>query len=58
VWNHTLVPAAGVYEIYPVHTFVGFAAQHLVVGRVRGRFEHVAGTVTIGDDIILDIEPK
>jgi len=53
-----LVPAAGVYEIYPVHTFVGFAAQHLVVGRVRGRFEHVAGTVTIGDDIILDIEPK
>jgi len=39
VVNHTLVPEAGVYEIDPVHTFVGFSAQHLVVGRVRGRFE-------------------
>jgi polyisoprenoid-binding protein YceI len=29
---------------------VGFAAQHLVVGRVRGRFERLAGTVTIADD--------
>lgn len=45
-----LVPASGLYTIDPVHTFVGFAAQHLVVGRVRGRFERVRGTVTIADD--------
>lgn len=50
LWNHNLVPAAGVYAIDPIHSFVGFAAQHLVVGRVRGRFEHVAGTITIGAD--------
>lgn len=50
VWNHTLMPVAGVYAIDPVHTFVGFAAQHLVVGRVRGRFERVAGMVTVAED--------
>jgi polyisoprenoid-binding protein YceI len=50
VVNHALVPAVGVYEVDPVHTFVGFSAQHLVVGRVRGRFEEVSGTVTIAED--------
>ncbi|MGH3370434.1 MAG: YceI family protein [Nocardioidaceae bacterium] len=50
VANHVLVPSPGVYTIDPVHTFVGFAAQHLVIGRVRGRFERLAGTVTIADD--------
>jgi polyisoprenoid-binding protein YceI len=45
--NHVLVPSPGVHAVDPVHTFVGFAAQHLVVGRVRGRFERVTGTVTI-----------
>jgi len=48
--NHVLVPRAGVYTVDPVHTFVGFTAQHLVVGRVRGRFERVAGTLTIADE--------
>jgi polyisoprenoid-binding protein YceI len=50
VVNHVLVPTAGLYTIDPVHTFVGFSAQHLVVGRVRGRFERLAGTVSIGDE--------
>jgi polyisoprenoid-binding protein YceI len=49
LWNHKLVPSAGNYDIDPIHSFVGFAAQHLIVGRVRGRFERVAGTVTIGE---------
>lgn len=48
--NHALVPPAGTFEIDPVHTFVGFSAQHLVVGRVRGRFEAVRGTVTVAED--------
>ena len=50
VVNHVLVPTSGLYAIDPVHTFVGFSAQHLVVGRVRGRFARVAGTVTIADE--------
>ena len=52
ITNHVLVPSPGVYKIDPIHTFVGFAAQHLVVGRVRGRFERVAGTVTIAEEPI------
>lgn len=48
--NHVLVPDPGVYPIDAVHTFVGFAAQHLVVGRVKGMFEGVEGTVTIAED--------
>lgn len=47
--NHVLVPSPGVYKIDPIHTFVGFAAQHLIVGRVRGHFERFAGTVTIAE---------
>lgn len=50
IGNHVLVPSPGVYAIDPVHTFVGFTAQHLVVGRIRGRFERVAGTVTIAEE--------
>lgn len=50
LWNHKLVPTAGTYAIDPIHSFVGFAAQHLVVGRVRGQFERLTGIVTIGDD--------
>jgi polyisoprenoid-binding protein YceI len=48
--NHALVPPVGTFEIDPAHTFVGFSAQHLVVGRVRGRFEVVRGAVVVADD--------
>lgn len=48
--NHALVPPVGTFEIDPVHAFVGFSAQHLVAGRVRGHFEAVRGTVTVTED--------
>lgn len=48
--NHRLVPPTGTFTLDPAHTFVGFIAQHLVVGRVRGRFEEVRGTITIAED--------
>lgn len=50
VVNHVLVPAAGSYEVDPVHSFVTFRAQHVIVGRVRGRFETVSGTAVIAED--------
>jgi polyisoprenoid-binding protein YceI len=40
-------PAAGVYIIDPVHTFVLFSARHLVIGRVVGRFTLLKGTLTV-----------
>jgi polyisoprenoid-binding protein YceI len=50
--NHRLVPPSGTFSIDPVHTFVNFRAQHLVVGRVQGRFADVQGTITIEDDFL------
>ena len=51
ITNHVLRPIAGVYELDPVHTFLCFTAQHLVVGRIRGHFGRVSGTVTIGQEV-------
>lgn len=48
--NHRLVPPVGTFALDPAHTFVGFIAQHLVVGRVRGRFESVQGSITVAED--------
>jgi polyisoprenoid-binding protein YceI len=50
--NHRLVPPAGIFTIDPVHTFVNFRAQHLIVGRVQGRFTGVEGTISIDDDFL------
>jgi len=47
-----LVPPTGIFEIDPVHTFVTFRAQHLIVGRVQGRFETVSGTVTVDENVL------
>jgi polyisoprenoid-binding protein YceI len=46
-------PAAGTYALDPSHSVVSFAARHLMVSKVRGRFEVIAGTVTIADDTAL-----
>jgi len=47
-----LIPPPGTFEIDPIHTFVTFRAQHLIVGRVQGRFETVSGTVTVDENIL------
>jgi polyisoprenoid-binding protein YceI len=39
--------AAGVYQIDPVHSEVGFRIEHLGISNVDGTFTDVAGTVTI-----------
>ncbi|GII60805.1 polyisoprenoid-binding protein [Sphaerisporangium krabiense] len=45
--SHTTLPAPGLWEIDPRHTTVQFTVQHLVVARVRGRFDAVAGNIAI-----------
>ncbi len=50
--NHVLAASPSLYAIAAVHTFVGFTAEHRVVGRVLGRLERVAGTVTIAEELI------
>ena len=45
-------PAAGAWEIDPAHTTVEFVARHLMVSKVRGRFDSFTGSIEIGDDIV------
>ena len=45
----TLTP--GTWVIDPTHTKVGFTARHLMVSKVRGTFDDLAGTVSVADDI-------
>jgi len=40
------LPAPGMYNIDPVHTFAYFGALHHIVGLVRGRFDKVTGTIS------------
>lgn len=37
------------WQIDPAHTQVGFAVRHLMISTVRGRFNDIAGTVTVPD---------
>jgi len=55
------LPPPGQYVIDPVHSFVFFSVQHLVVGRVRGRFTGFAGALTVDADLAawgLDVSVK
>ncbi len=39
---------AGTWAIDPVHSEVGFSVRHMMVSKVRGRFEKVEGTFVTG----------
>jgi polyisoprenoid-binding protein YceI len=45
-----LVPVPGTWEFDPGHTEVGFEARHLVVTRVRGRFNKFTGRLVVAPD--------
>jgi polyisoprenoid-binding protein YceI len=47
--NGAHVPAPGVYDIDAKHTSVEFVARHLMISKVRGRFDEVEGTITVAD---------
>jgi polyisoprenoid-binding protein YceI len=44
------LPVPGNYAIDPPHTFAYFNARHLIVGVVRGRFDKIAGSITVTKD--------
>jgi polyisoprenoid-binding protein YceI len=45
------LPAPGTYKIDPRHSFAYFSAWHHIVGRVRGRFDQVTGTIVVSPDL-------
>ena len=42
------LPTPGTWEIDAAHSSVGFVARHLMISKVRGRFQKVSGELTIG----------
>src|SRR5207245_1452001 len=45
-----LIPVAGVYDIDGAHTSVEFVGRHLMITKVRGRFNDVQGQITIAEE--------
>jgi polyisoprenoid-binding protein YceI len=41
---------AGTWQIDPVHSEVGFAARHMMVSKVRGKFRTFSGQIVTGAD--------
>jgi polyisoprenoid-binding protein YceI len=41
---------AGTWDIDPVHSEVSFVVRHMVVSKVRGRFDRFEGSIVIADD--------
>lgn len=41
---------AGTWDIDPAHTDVGFVVRHMVVAKVRGRFDDVKGQIVTGEN--------
>jgi polyisoprenoid-binding protein YceI len=48
--NTAVRPETGTYTIDPGHSGVSFTGRHLMVSKVRGKFNVEGGTVTIADD--------
>jgi polyisoprenoid-binding protein YceI len=43
---------AGTWVIDPIHSAIGFTVRHLMVSKVRGRFEKYEGQIVTGEDIL------
>ena len=46
----TTAAATSTWQIDPAHTVVEFAAKHMMVSTVKGRFGSVAGTLTVDEE--------
>ncbi|MEO6156006.1 MAG: YceI family protein [Ilumatobacteraceae bacterium] len=40
----------GIWNVDPAHSALGFAVRHLMVSKIRGKFEIFEGTITIAAD--------
>ncbi len=48
----TTLPSVGTYDIDVSHTQVGFAARHMAVSKVRGRFTAFEGVLEVADNVV------
>jgi len=42
--------AAGTWAIDPVHSSINFWVRHLMVSKVRGKFDNFTGAIVVGED--------
>src|ERR1700689_1151319 len=42
---------AGTWDIDPVHSEVSFVVRHMVVSKVRGRFDRFSGTIVTSEEL-------
>jgi polyisoprenoid-binding protein YceI len=49
-WQGLEIPPAGTYDIDPAHTTVEVIARHMMIAKVRGRFEEFSGHVVVAED--------
>jgi polyisoprenoid-binding protein YceI len=42
--------SAGTWAIDPVHSSISFSVRHLMVSKVRGRFEQFSGAIVVAED--------
>jgi polyisoprenoid-binding protein YceI len=48
--NGLKLPTSGTFVLDKTHTQVGFISRHLMVSKVRGRFNDYEGTIVVADD--------
>src|ERR1700761_9297340 len=48
----TTIPGyvAGTWNIDPVHSEVGFSVRHVMISKVRGKFNGFSGSITVAED--------
>jgi polyisoprenoid-binding protein YceI len=49
-WQGLEIPPAGTYDIDPSHTTVEVIARHMLVAKVRGRFDQFSGRIEVAED--------
>jgi polyisoprenoid-binding protein YceI len=45
----SVIPTPGIYDIDAKHSSIEFVARHLMITKVRGRFDDVEGTITVAE---------
>jgi polyisoprenoid-binding protein YceI len=52
LWLTSNAQAADTYKIDPVHSSVTFSVRHMVINKVKGKFNEFSGTIVVDNDKI------
>jgi polyisoprenoid-binding protein YceI len=49
-WEGLTIPTPGSFSLDVAHTTIGFSVKHMMISKVRGRFEEFTGTINIAEN--------